>query len=76
MIADCLLVRRDGAECAIEDSAAPIHDRAGQVVGAVIVFHDVSESRAMTLKIDQSFVRDIVTDADDATNRIGPGRLT
>jgi PAS domain S-box-containing protein len=45
LAADCVLIRRDGVECAIEDSAAPIHDRAGRVAGAVIVFHDVSESR-------------------------------
>src|SRR5688572_16566219 len=38
---DCLLVRRDGHECAIEDSATPIHDRAGRLVGAVIVFRGV-----------------------------------
>ena len=38
---DCILVRRDGHECAIEDSATPIHDRAGRLVGAVIVFRDV-----------------------------------
>ena len=37
----CILVRRDGHECAIEDSATPIHDRAGRLVGAVIVFRDV-----------------------------------
>ncbi len=37
----CILVRRDGRECAIEDSATPIHDRAGRLVGAVIVFRDV-----------------------------------
>ena len=35
---DCVLIRRDGFESAIEDSAAPIHDRAGLVIGAVIVF--------------------------------------
>src|SRR5580658_6235295 len=39
---NCVLIRRDGFESAIEDSAAPIHDRAGRVIGAVIVFHDVS----------------------------------
>ena len=41
----CILVRRDGQECAIEDSAAPIRDRAGRVVGAVIVFRDVGAAR-------------------------------
>ena len=43
LAADCVLIRRDGLEAAIEDSAAPIHDRDGQVAGAVIVFHDVSD---------------------------------
>jgi len=46
-----VLIRRDGSESAIEDSAAPIHNRDGQVTGAVIVFHDVSESRAMALEM-------------------------
>lgn len=37
-----VLVRRDGAEFVVEDSAAPILDRNGNVVGAVMVFYDVS----------------------------------
>jgi diguanylate cyclase (GGDEF)-like protein/PAS domain S-box-containing protein len=44
----CVLIRRDGAELGIEDSAAPIHDRDGAVTGAVIVFHDVLRSRLMS----------------------------
>src|ERR1700687_2866863 len=48
LTANCVLIRRDGFESGIEDSAAPIHDRAGGVIGAVIVFHDVSAARAMT----------------------------
>lgn len=47
LAADCVLIRRDGCEFAIEDSAAPIHNRDGQVTGAVIVFHDVSQSREL-----------------------------
>lgn len=39
------LVRRDGAEIPIEDSAAPIKDGAGNLLGVVIVFHDVTEKR-------------------------------
>ena len=50
LASDCVLVRRDGVEIAIEDSAAPIHDRTGQVTGAVIVFHDASDSREMKWK--------------------------
>jgi PAS domain S-box-containing protein len=39
------LVARDGREVPIEDSAAPIKDRAGKVAGVVLVFHDVTEKR-------------------------------
>ena len=38
-----VLVARDGAERPIDDSAAPIRDAAGNVVGAVLVFRDVHE---------------------------------
>ena len=58
---DSVLVRRDGFESAIEDSAAPIHNRDGQVVGAVIVFHDVSESRAMALEMAHLAQHDFLT---------------
>src|SRR5467141_2125957 len=58
---NCGLIRRDGFESAIEDSAAPIHDRAGRVTGAVIVFHDVSASRAMSVKMTHSAEHDVVT---------------
>jgi diguanylate cyclase (GGDEF)-like protein/PAS domain S-box-containing protein len=47
----CILVRRDGAELPIEDSSAPIHDRGGAIVGAVMVFHDVSTTRALTHRL-------------------------
>ena len=58
---NCVLLRRDGFESAIEDSAAPIHDRAGRVIGAVIVFHDVSAARAMSLQMTHSAQHDVVT---------------
>ena len=58
---NCILIRRDGFESAIEDSAAPIHDRAGHIVGAVIVFHDVSAARAMSVKMTHSAQHDVVT---------------
>ena len=48
---NCLLVRRDGVESSIEDSAAPIHDRRGTVTGAVMVFHDVTTARALSLQM-------------------------
>jgi PAS domain S-box-containing protein len=40
-----VLIRRDGHEIPIDDSAAPIRDRTGQVSGAVLVFRDVTEHR-------------------------------
>ncbi|MBW8329754.1 MAG: EAL domain-containing protein [Thiobacillus sp.] len=56
-----VLVRRDGFESSIEDSAAPNHNRHGQVTGAVIVFHDVSESRAMALEMAHLAQHDFLT---------------
>ena len=47
----CILVRRDGVELPIEDSSAPIHDRGGAIVGAVMVFHDVSTTRSLTNRL-------------------------
>ncbi len=60
--ADCLLIRKNGDESAIEDSAAPIHSRDGQVTGAVIVFHDVTASRSMALKMSHLAQHDFLTD--------------
>jgi diguanylate cyclase (GGDEF)-like protein/PAS domain S-box-containing protein len=48
---NCLLVRRDGVEFSIEDSAAPIHDRRGTVTGAVMVFRDVTTSQALSRRM-------------------------
>jgi len=59
---NCLLIRRDGAEAAIEDSVAPIHDRRGQVTGAVMVFRDVSIARALSLRISYLAQHDALTD--------------
>jgi diguanylate cyclase (GGDEF)-like protein/PAS domain S-box-containing protein len=59
---NCILVRRDGFEAAIEDSAAPIHDRQGQVTGAVMVFHDVSSARALSLRMSYLAQHDSLTD--------------
>jgi PAS domain S-box-containing protein len=42
---DTALVTKDGREVPIEDSAAPIKDSAGNAIGVVLVFHDVSDRR-------------------------------
>jgi len=57
----CHLIRRDGTETPIEDSVSPIHDREGHVTGAVIVFRDVTEARAMTQQMTYSAQHDFLT---------------
>jgi PAS domain S-box-containing protein len=42
-----LLIAKDGTEHAIDDSAAPIRDLAGNVTGVVLVFRDVTGQRAL-----------------------------
>lgn len=56
-----ILIRRDGLEIPIEDSVAPIHDREGRASGAVIVFRDVSVSRAMVVQATHSAQHDFLT---------------
>jgi len=78
---NCIMIRRDGSESAIEDSAAPIHDRSGLVSGAVIVFRDVSLSRAIAEQMKHLAQHDILTDLpnrmllkDRITQAIGNAR--
>ncbi|MRR16253.1 MAG: PAS domain S-box protein [Deltaproteobacteria bacterium] len=40
-----LLVRKDGAEIPIDNSGAPIIDKAGAILGAVLVFRDMTRQR-------------------------------
>lgn len=58
---NCVLLRRDGVETPIEDSVAPIHDREGHPIGAVIVFRDVSAARTMAVHMAHSARHDFLT---------------
>jgi PAS domain S-box-containing protein len=49
-----VLIARDGKETAIGDSAAPIQDETGKILGAVMVFHDVTEQRKAENALRQS----------------------
>jgi diguanylate cyclase (GGDEF)-like protein/PAS domain S-box-containing protein len=60
--ATSILIRRDGIESAIEDSCAPIHNRRGDVTGAVMVFRDVSTSRALSQRLVHLAQHDSLTD--------------
>lgn len=42
-----VLITRDGHECPIDDSAAPIRDEQGHVSGCVLIFRDVTAQRRM-----------------------------
>ncbi len=55
------LVSRDGHLVAIEDSASPIKNRAGQIIGAVLVFHDVSEKRNLLKEMTYRAYHDPLT---------------
>ncbi|MEW5767643.1 MAG: PAS domain S-box protein [bacterium] len=41
------LIDRDGTERLIDDSAAPIRDKKGNIIGVVIVFRDITEKQKM-----------------------------
>lgn len=45
-----LLVRKDGVKVPVSDSAAPITDHEGNILGCVVIFHDMSRER----KIDKA----------------------
>ncbi len=47
---DTVLIGRDGVEYGIDDSAAPILGSRGELMGAVLVFHDVTEQRRLALE--------------------------
>ncbi|NNM69144.1 MAG: PAS domain S-box protein, partial [Gallionella sp.] len=47
MLNGMLLRRRDGKVVPVEDSAAPVLDERGKMIGVVMVFHDVSQRYAM-----------------------------
>jgi PAS domain-containing protein len=66
-----LLIRKDGAECPIDDSAAPIRDARGRVSGCVLIFRDVTAHRNLREdKRDQlltaRLLSSIVETSDDA----------
>jgi len=56
-----VLISRNGKEYGIEDSAAPIRDQAGNTIGVVLVFHDVSEQRIMAREISYRASHDSLT---------------
>src|SRR5437763_5138818 len=56
-----LLLRRDGTDVPIGDSAAPLRDRHGTTIGVVLVFHDVTERRRAARKLSHEAAHDALT---------------
>lgn len=56
-----ILIRRDGSELNIEDSAAPIRDRQGHIIGVVLVFHDVTKAHEMARQMSWAATHDSLT---------------
>ncbi len=63
-----ILISCDGTEYPIEDSAAPIRDRQGQIIGAVMVFSDVTKTRSLANQVSWEASHDALT---GLTNRRG-----
>ena len=56
-----ILISRDGREFSIDDSAAPIRNRQGEITGVVLVFHDVTEARRLSQKLEHDAMHDSLT---------------
>jgi diguanylate cyclase (GGDEF)-like protein/PAS domain S-box-containing protein len=56
-----LLVNRRGQEISMQDSAAPIRDRSGRLIGVVMVFHDVSQERRLQRALSYQATHDALT---------------
>ncbi len=56
-----VLITRNGDEVPIQDSAAPIRDRIGNIVGSVMVFHDVSKETRLFRQLSYQASHDALT---------------
>ena len=56
-----VLIRRDGHEFAIEDSAAPIRNSDNEIIGVILVFHDVSSARQLARQMAYQARHDSLT---------------
>ncbi|MBU2967456.1 EAL domain-containing protein [Amphritea sp. 2_MG-2023] len=57
-----LLIGRNGQESAIDKAGSPIRSRSGEIIGAVMIFHDVTASRNMTRELQYQAAHDSLTD--------------
>ncbi|NIL93147.1 MAG: EAL domain-containing protein [Woeseiaceae bacterium] len=57
-----LLISKNSEEIPIQDSAAPIRDRIGNIIGSVMVFHDVSKETRLFRQLSYQASHDSLTD--------------
>jgi len=48
------LIAKDGKEIPIDDSASPIRDSSGEIIGVVLVFHDIIERKQAEAELKQN----------------------
>ena len=56
-----VLINHDGVEIPIQDSAAPIRDRMRNMIGAVMVFHDISKESRLFRQLSYQASHDALT---------------
>ena len=56
-----VLITENGDEVPIQDSAAPIRDRIGNIIGSVMVFHDVSRENRLFRQLSYQASHDSLT---------------
>jgi diguanylate cyclase (GGDEF)-like protein/PAS domain S-box-containing protein len=57
-----ILISKGSEEVPIQDSAAPIRDRIGNIIGSVMVFHDVSKESRLFRQLSYQASHDALTD--------------
>jgi diguanylate cyclase (GGDEF)-like protein/PAS domain S-box-containing protein len=65
LLIDTALIRRDGREISIDDTAAPIRDLTGEVIGAVMIFRDVTDKRELIRELRHQALHDSLTGLDN-----------
>ncbi|OED36480.1 hypothetical protein AB833_26800 [Chromatiales bacterium (ex Bugula neritina AB1)] len=56
-----VLISRSGKEYGIADSAAPIKNKSNDILGVVLVFHDVTEQRRLSIEMSYRATHDELT---------------
>lgn len=64
-----LLITKNGQEIPIDDSAAPIKNESGKIMGAVLVFHDITEQQQLKTFLEDTN-QELETRVIESTNQL------